>query len=202
MVAGDRMSSRDQILRALRASQPPEVPLPEVPTSGLSFADPVAQFLVAIGEVGGRGVRVSRAEDVEGALAEIPAYREAARVASCVPGVARANVELATVTDPHQLRDLDFAVLPGEVGVAESGAVWVLESRIHPRAVAFLAQHIAVVLPAGAIVDNLHQGYQRITVGEKGFAMWLSGPSKTADIEQALVIGAHGARSCTAIVVG
>jgi L-lactate dehydrogenase complex protein LldG len=111
-------------------------------------------------------------------------------------------VDLGAITDPHQLHDVDFAVLPGELGVAESGAVWVLEARVHPRAVAFLAQHIAVVLPASAIVHNLHQAYDRVAIGAAGFSMWLSGPSKTADIEQALVIGAHGARSCTAIVVG
>jgi L-lactate dehydrogenase complex protein LldG len=199
------MGSREEILAALRASAQVAAqgqPLPELPTTGIRFADPVARFLAAVAEVGGSGVRVARAEDVEGALLALPQYREARRVAACVPGVSRANVDLAAVTDPHQLADVDFAVLPGELGVAESGAVWVLEARIHPRAVAFLAQHIAIVLPAAAIVEELHQAYARIQVGERGFSMWLSGPSKTADIEQALVIGAHGPRSCHAIVVG
>jgi L-lactate dehydrogenase complex protein LldG len=199
------MGSREDILAALRAGAAVaevELPLPELPTTGLRYEDPVARFLAALGEVGGSAVRVARAEDVDGALLALPQYRDARRVAACVPGISRANVELAAVADPHELADVDFAVLPGELGVAESGAVWVLESRIHPRAVAFLAQHIALVVPAAEIVHDLHQAYARLGPLPAGFGMWVSGPSKTADIEQALVIGAHGPRSCHAIVVG
>ena len=199
------MGSRDEILAALRAGagvSTADVPLPDLPTTGLRYEDPVARFLTALGEVGGSASRVARAEDVDAALLALPHYRDAQRVAACVPGVSRANVDLAAVTDPHALADVDFAVLPGELGVAESGAVWVLESRIHPRAVAFLAQHIALVVAADAIVHDLHQAYARLGPMAPGFGMWLSGPSKTADIEQALVIGAHGPRSCHAIVVG
>ena len=196
------MASREDILAALRKSAPPELPLPEPPSTGLEFADPVAQFCLAMKEVGGSAVRLASASLLDAELARIPAFREAKKIASCVPGVSRANVDLGAITDPHQLADVDFAVVPGELGVAENGAVWVLEARVHPRAVAFLAQHLAVVLPADAIVHNQHQACARVSVGEAGFSMWLSGPSKTADIEQALVIGAHGPRSCTAFVVG
>ena len=195
-------SSREAVLRSLRTSTPRPVPLPELPRTGIRFPDPVTRFLLALTEVGGAAVRIPSAAGLEAELQKLPAYRDATAVASCVPGVAKANVDLSRVRDPHELASVDFAVLPGELGVAESGAVWVLEEKVHPRAVAFLAQHIALVLPAGALVHNLHEAYERIAMPRKGFGMWLSGPSKTADIEQALVIGAHGPRSCTAIVVG
>ena len=83
----------------------------------------------------------------------------------------------------------------------EAVAIWVREEKVHPRAGMFLAQHIAVVLPAAALVHNLHEAYERISLGAAGFSLFLSGPSKTADIEQSLVIGAHGARSCTVILL-
>lgn len=196
------MASRDEILRAIRSGAPSVAPRPEPLQGGIEYPDPVARFMVAMAEVGGAAVRIAHLDGLEGALRELPAYRDATKVAACVAGVLRANVDLRSVRDPHELADVDFAVLPGELGVAESAAVWVLEEKIQPRAIAFLAQHIAVVLPARAIVHNLHQGYGRVGPFNPGFSMWLSGPSKTADIEQALVIGAHGPRSCTAVVVG
>ncbi|GAC1340342.1 MAG: LUD domain-containing protein [Myxococcales bacterium] len=195
-------SSREAILRALRATTPRPVALPDLPATGIRFPDVAARFMLALTEVGGAAVRIPSAAGLEAELQKLPAYRDARRVAACVPGVAKANVDLSRVADPHELAALDFAVLPGELGVAESGAVWVLEEKIQPRAVAFLAQHIALVLSAGALVHNLHEAYARIAMPRQGFGMWLSGPSKTADIEQALVIGAHGPRSCTAILVG
>jgi L-lactate dehydrogenase complex protein LldG len=201
MNGGRVMSSRDDILRLIRSGAPAPVSRPKVPFAGIEYPDPIARFAVAMGEVGGSCVRLAEPGGLEAELEKLPAYRDAKKVASCVPGIARANVDLRSITDPHLLRDVDFAVLPGELGVAESGAVWVLEEKIHPRAVAFLAQHIAVVLPATAIVHNLHQAYERLPAFTQGFAMWLSGPSKTADIEQALVIGAHGPRSCVAVLI-
>jgi L-lactate dehydrogenase complex protein LldG len=194
--------SRAEVLRALRASTPREAPLPELPQTGLRFEDPVARFMLSMTEVGGACVRIPSVAQLEATLLEIPAYRDAKKVAAYVPGIGKSNVVLSQIADPHLLADLDFAVLPGELGVAESGAIWVREEKVHPRAGMFLAQHIAVVLPAAALVHNLHEAYERISLGAAGFSLFLSGPSKTADIEQSLVIGAHGARSCTAILIG
>lgn len=200
MAAGE--GSREAVLRALRAAAPREVPLPELPETGLRFDDVAARFALALTEVGGACVRIPGIDGLEAALLQIPTYREARKVVAYLPGVGKSNVVLSQIDDPHQLADADFAVLPGELGVAESGAIWVREEKVHPRAGIFLAQHIAVVLPASSLVHNLHEAYQRISLGAPGFNLFLSGPSKTADIEQALVIGAHGARSCTAILVG
>jgi L-lactate dehydrogenase complex protein LldG len=47
----------------------------------------------------------------------------------------------------------------------------------------------------------MHEACARVAAGPKEYGLFIAGPSKTADIEQALVIGAHGARSCTVFVV-
>jgi L-lactate dehydrogenase complex protein LldG len=193
------VSDRDDILEAVRAGAPAPLPLPDVTRlAAVRYPDVRDRFAKSVAEVGGRCLFVDGS--LESALATIPEYVAAEKVVSLVPGVSKANVDLGRIRDPHDLRDVDFCVLPAELGVAENGACWIVDHGGPNRAVGYLTQHLAVVVPAGALVHNLHEAYERIRIPSPGFAMWLSGPSKTADIEQALVIGAHGARSCTVLV--
>ena len=196
------MNSRDAILASLRRDAPPVSPLPEAPTA-IAYADPERQFAEAFGSVGGKFVRVADLADVNTELGKLESYTQAREIASLIPEVGRANVDLAALKDPHELEGIDIAIIPGEFGVAENGAVWVPGSTLGPhRAIFVVAQHLVLVVPAGQIVHNMHQAYDRIRLDRPGFGIFISGPSKTADIEQALVIGAHGARSCSLFLVG
>jgi len=196
------VASREEILAALRGAAPQEVPLPDLSALGATWDDLRERFSQSVAEVGGRCVRVADAASLEQELSKIAAYATAAKVVSLVPGLRRANLDLSKITDPHDLQDVDFCVLEGDLAVAENGAVWVTRHGGANRAVAFLAQHLAVVVRAETIVADLHQAYEKLSIPIPGFSMFLSGPSKTADIEQALVIGAHGARSSTVLLVG
>jgi L-lactate dehydrogenase complex protein LldG len=193
--------SRKEILRALRAVKPPPSPLPEVAELGIRYADVRAQFAKSVAEVAGRCVFVQNRAALNDELERLPELAAAQKIVSLLPGIRRANVDLASIAEGKQLNDVDVCVLPGELGVAENGAVWVRERGTPHRAVWFLAQHVVLVLPAAAIVSNMHEAYQRIDLGGRGFGIFISGPSKTADIEQALVIGAQGPRSCTVLLV-
>jgi L-lactate dehydrogenase complex protein LldG len=196
------VSSRDAILSSLRRNAPPMSPLPEAPTA-ITYADPERQFAEAFVSVGGKFVRVTSLAEVNTELGKLESYAQARKIASLVPDIGRANVDLAALKDPHDLEGLDFAIIAGEFGVAENGAVWVPGSTLGPhRAIFVVTQHLVLVVPAGEIVHNMHQAYDRIRFERPGFGIFISGPSKTADIEQALVIGAHGARSCTLFLVG
>ena len=191
--------ARTSILAAIRARGPSPLPLPDAGRLGaVRYPDVRDRFAKSVVEVGGRCIFVEG--PLEDALATIPEYAGAKTVVSLVPGVAKATVDLGAVLDPHQLHDVDFCVLPAELGVAENGACWIVHHGGPNRAAAFLTQHLAIVVRADALVHNLHEAYERARIPSPGFALWLSGPSKTADIEQALVIGAHGARSCTVLV--
>ena len=132
---------------------------------------------------------------------ELP-YARAKRIFSNVPGLGTNNVDLTAVADPHDLEDLDFAILPGEFAIAENGAVWVTDRALKHRVVYFITQHLALVVPRNQILHNMHEGYARLSFPAAGFGLFISGPSKTADIEQSLVIGAHGPRSLTVYVIG
>jgi len=93
-------------------------------------------------------------------------------------------------------------MLPGELAVAENGAVWVDGRYLHHRVVFVIPEHLVLVVDARDVVHDMHEAYERLALRGKGFGLFLAGPSKTADIEQSLVIGAHGARSCTVAIVG
>jgi L-lactate dehydrogenase complex protein LldG len=195
------MAGRDEVLRAVRAHQPGPVELPEVGGRGIRYDDRRRQFATVLEAVGGRCQFVADLAELNRALGELPAYATAKKVISLVPGAGTANVDLAAVAEPHALADVDFAILPGQFGVAENGAVWVTDAGVRHRAVYFLVQHLALVIAAEAIVDNLHDAYERLGFSGPGFGCFISGPSKTADIEQALVIGAHGPRSLTVFCI-
>ena len=196
------MDARSTILSALRSTPRQPVPHPEPRPTGVRFGRPLERFGRSVAEVGGRCLFVTGPHDFERALSEIPEYASARRVVSYVPGVTRANVDLEQVADAHELEDVDFCVLPGELGVAENGAVWLVEGSFRHRAAWYLAQHVAIALPGIALVHDMHQAYTVLGKMPRGFAQFMSGPSKTADIEQSLVMGAQGPRSCTVIVVG
>ena len=92
-------------------------------------------------------------------------------------------------------------VAPGEFAVAENAAVWVTDQSLRHRVLYFLSQHMALVVPANQLLHNMHEAYRRLSFDRPQFGLFISGPSKTADIEQSLVIGAHGPRSLTVFLM-
>ncbi|MBL8852321.1 MAG: LUD domain-containing protein [Planctomycetaceae bacterium] len=193
------MNSRNAILSKLRLHARPS-DLPQI-APGIQYEDPQRQFVETLAFVGGTCVVVRDRAEAHAHLATIEPYAQAAKRCSLVPGVGETNFDLAAIDDPHALQDVDYVVLAGELAVAENGAVWVSGEGVRHRVLYFLTQHLSLVVPAASLVHNLHEAYARLPVGKAPFGTFISGPSKTADIEQALVIGAHGARSLTVFLV-
>ena len=196
-------SSRDTVLERLRQARCPQAPLPDVPTSPVRFEDLPARFAQSVTDVAGTCLRVPGLAEAAAALRELSVVQSARQIVSLVPQVIRGTLDLDGVADPHLLEGVDLAVVPGEFGVAENGAVWMTDAVLKQRrAVLFVTQHLVLVVPAGELVHTMHDAYARPHLGAPGFGLFIAGPSKTADIEQALVIGAHGARSATIVLVG
>jgi L-lactate dehydrogenase complex protein LldG len=194
--------SREQVLAAIRRQHSPDAPLPELVRSGwITYADPIAQFESVLSGVGGNCIRAATIDDVRRELEQLPAYAAAVKTYSLVPGIENRNVDPQSITDPHQLQDIDFAVLPGQLAVAENAAVWVTDEGVPHRVIYYIAQHLALVVPRQQMVHNMHQAYEQLHFDRPRFGCFISGPSKTADIEQSLVIGAHGARSLTVFLL-
>ncbi|HXK21735.1 MAG TPA: LUD domain-containing protein [Myxococcota bacterium] len=195
------MSARDAILAALGggAGAPPAPP-PLYAPEPAGDTDLLARFATSLAAAGGEARALREGESLADALAADPVLASAARVWSSLPEVASRHPG-GSPRAPHDLDGTDVAWLRGALGVAESGAVWWVPCDPLERAAGFLSERVVFVVPRSALVADLHAAYARIDLGSKSFGCFVCGPSKTADIEQALVIGAHGPRALTVILL-
>lgn len=194
-------SSQDAILNAIRENKPEPTELPSLDQSWQQFDDPVEHFCEVLKTVGGIAHQVKTVAEAEQIVRQNEFFTQAKKISSLVAGIDVSTFDISTVEDPHRLEDLDLAILSGSFGVAESGAIWIDGNTMKHRVMLFIAQHVMIAVPRSQIVHNLHQGYQKLNLGKDPFGVFVSGPSKTADIEQSLVIGAHGSRSLTVFVI-
>ena len=192
------MSSRDEILASISANRPKvERPLPTVP---LFDTDRPTSLLVAFKEslerMGGLFLDPPAAGDV---LAPIRAKIANAKVVcSTVPEIT-GNRDIAAVGAPHELADVDFAIVRAAFAIAETGSILLSDKQLRVNAVAYLAQHLIVLLDPADIVINLHHAYRRPEFREGNYAAFHTGPSATADIEGVLIHGAQGVRSLSVL---
>ncbi|MEW4488103.1 LUD domain-containing protein [Thalassoglobus sp. JC818] len=193
------MSSREQILSQIRKHLPQSTDLPEHDGEWTQYPDPYEQFKSVLEGVGGICETVRSVDEIPGRLSELNS--EELTVVSCVPGVFEDRFDLSTVSDPHDLQDVDWAILPGEVAVAENAAIWVTDNNVPHRVLYFLSQYLVLIVPRSQLVNNMHEAYEKVDPSSRAFGTFISGPSKTADIEQSLVKGAHGARTLSVFFV-
>jgi len=193
--------SRQTILDRIRNHRLPSVGLPEVIHGNwIRYEDPVSQIGMMVEAVGGTFECLPTISAVRERLVSYPQMQQAKRVLSLVDGVP-GNVDLNLVLDAHDLEDLDFVIFEGDIAVAENGAVWITDAKIRHRVALFINQHLIIVIRRSRIVHTMHEAYAQIRINGPGFGCFISGPSKTADIEQSLVIGAHGCRSMHMYVI-
>jgi hypothetical protein len=196
--AGPRVSDREAVLArvrrgaARRAVHPGAHPPPPLAGGWDAFAATLA-------EVGGEAHGPFAAHQLENALVALVRRRaEGGRVVaepSAAALAGRGPWEVAR--EPavgHGFADVAVALVLGTTAAAECAAVAVLERDAPHRALPFLCQRLVLLLPAAALEPDLHRAWARLPLAAwRGHHVtWISGPSKTADIEQTLVYGAHG----------
>ncbi|MEP0712970.1 LUD domain-containing protein [Algoriphagus sp.] len=186
------MSSKTSILSAIKGLHMEEKPLPEIPDFAIA-EDLVATYTAALS--GNKGSVVTK-EELEQLLDET----NFGKIYSASPTFS-SYTTCDLPSHPAGFADLDLAIIEGQFASAENGAIWLDESNLDLRALPFITAHLVIVIKKENIVGNMHQAYELIGSSSSGFGVFIAGPSKTADIEQSLVVGAHGAMSLKVVIL-
>lgn len=198
---------REAVLARVRAAAGRRVPHPGVweGAPGLTDFPAFARILAA---VGGEAHGPLPERELPAALAAWADTRGAGRRVAAASAARRLCdprwETLGEAVAPQALADVQVAVGVGCLGVAENGALAVLGRDVPNRALLFLAEHLALLLDVRGLVPDLHAAFRALPEGALAppGLTWVSGPSKTADIEQTLVLGAHGPRELAVFLVG
>lgn len=181
------MKSREEILNAIKAVSSQKLEMPKSYLPDPINTDIYGQFVASLKTVGAHYVEVNSKEEASVALNQL------------FPSLERYNA-LDKVEDGLSLAEVEVLEITGQFGVAENGAIWLNDNDFPHRVAPFICQHLVIHLNSENIVAHMHEAYIKIEKASTGFGLFLSGPSKTADIEQSLVIGAHGARSLVVVI--
>jgi L-lactate dehydrogenase complex protein LldG len=191
-------SSRDRILATVKQNQPLAAGLPAIINYDQHYEDVIKKYVEVLRFIGGEAHLVKDYEEVLRIIKENFAHTSRI-VSSCeeLSSVAEVNT---FIEDPHTLADVDLFITTATIGVAENAALWVKDEQLVSRALPFIAQQIAVIIKKENIVATMHDAYDLIGDAEYGYAAFIAGPSKTADIAQSLVLGAHGPKTMTVFI--
>src|SRR4051794_16644572 len=184
------MNTREKILEAVLKNQPKISPLPDISMFKGDNNDTVQKCMDVFKTIGGSAYLVDDIAAVKTLINEH--FDVTKRMVTTLPELTDTFELLSVTVDPHTYADVELAVIRAHFSVAENGAVWLTDELMGQRIIPYICQHLAVVISAESIVPTLHEAYEKIGTGEYGFGGFIGGPSKTADIEQALVLGAHG----------
>ena len=195
------MSNKEDILKRYRENVKVKYDMPSLDDiKGISYQNPLLKFISQSENVGGKVVEVKPGDDINQLVKEL--YPDAKEIASNLPEVTIATRNPDTVGRARDLNGTDVGIIRGKFGVAENGCIWIPQ-QMKEKAVCFISENLIILMPKSQIVNNMHEAYKRIEFDKEydGYGTFISGPSKTADIAQVLVMGAQAARSVTVFLM-
>lgn len=193
------MSNKEEILKRYRDNVRERYDMPDLSDiRAITYPDPLVQFITMSQNVGGKVIEVKDGQDINDLIKEV--YPDAKEIASNLPEVTIATRNPDTVEDASQLNGTDVGIIRGVFGVAENGCIWIPQ-QMKEKVVCFISENLVILLPKSQIVNNMHEAYRRVEFNDYGYGTFISGPSKTADIAQVLVMGAQAARSVTVLLM-
>lgn len=193
------MSSREKILAAVKINQPALQQLPALEElKAIQYENDFAQFKTVLTTIGGTLVEIDNTNEITEYVKNN--FTNHQNYVTSLPELSEIKM-LDEHLDPHFLENIEVAIVNALFGVAENGSVWLTDAEMKIRALPFICQHLAVVLHKKNMVSNMHQAYALIGENDYDFGVFIAGPSKTADIEQSLVLGAHGPKTMTVFIM-
>ena len=195
------MSNKDDILKKYRANVREKFDMPDLSDiKAITYPEPLVQFVKMTEMVGGQAIEVDPGRDINVLIREL--FPDAKEIASNLPEITIATRNPDTVGRARDLNGTDVGIIRGKFGVAENACVWIPQT-MKEKAICFISENLIILLPKSQIVNNMHEAYTRIEFDKEydGYGTFISGPSKTADIAQVLVMGAQAARSATILLL-
>ena len=195
------MSKKEDILKKYRSNIHERFEMPDLSDiMPITYKDPLSQFIEMSKNVGGNIIEVRENQDINALVKEL--YPDAKEIASNLSEITIATRNPDTIENAQALNGTDVGIIRGMFGVAENGCIWIPQ-QMKEKAVCFISENIVILLRKSQIVNNMHEAYKQIAFNSKydGYGTFISGPSKTADIAQVLVMGAQAARSVTILLM-
>ena len=193
------MSNKEDILKRYKANVREKYDMPDLSDiNAITYPDPLVQFIKMTESVGGHVIEVKEGQNINALVREM--YPDAKEIASNLPEITIATRNPDTVGQASNLNGTDVGIIRGQFGVAENACIWIPQ-QMKEKAVCFISENLVILLDKKQIVNNMHEAYQRIEFNDYGYGTFISGPSKTADIAQVLVMGAQAARSATVLLL-
>lgn len=193
------MASKEDILKKYRSNIRVQYDMPDLSDiQAVTYPNPLLQFMNMTKSVGGNAIEVEAGRDVNELIREL--FPDAKEIASNLPEITIATRNPDEVGRARDLNGTDVGIIRGSFGVAENACVWIPQT-MKEKAVCFISENLIILLPKSQIVNNMHEAYLRIEFNDYGYGTFISGPSKTADIAQVLVMGAQAARSATVLLL-
>ncbi len=193
------MNSREKILAAVKKNQPALKQLPQLlEAEAIQYDDKYAQFAGVLKAIGGSIVEITNTKEIVDYVNYT--FADHQNFVTTIPGLEGIKM-LDEQLDPHFLENIEVAILKAVFGVAENGSVWITGEEMRIRALPFICQHLSILLSKTDLVNNMHEAYRQIGLDNYDFGVFIAGPSKTADIEQSLVLGAHGPKTMTVFIL-
>ena len=195
------MASKEDILKKYRSNIREQFDMPDLSDiQAVTYPNPLLQFMNMTKSVGGNAIEVEAGRDINELIREL--FPDAKEIASNLPEITIATRNPDEVGRARDLNGTDVGIIRGKFGVAENACIWIPQT-MKEKAVCFISENLIILLPKSQIVNNMHEAYKRIEFDKEydGYGTFISGPSKTADIAQVLVMGAQAARSATVLLM-
>lgn len=187
------MNARETILNKIAQIEQTEIQLPDLELTWNDGKNHLPEFIESLKNAGAEVIQVPGNEDIFDYVNEN------------YPGTIQFDMadnwqKYGSGCSLSELNQLESVLIPGILAVAENGAIWVDQNCFPNRIIPFITQHLILKVNANDLLPTMDEAYRKISFDEISYGVFIAGPSKTADIEQSLVIGAHGPKAVTIIV--
>jgi len=195
------MSAREDILQSIRSRKPSAVPRPPVYARG-SSGDFLERFVARASEANTTVHVLDRLEDVPAFAAQLLRERNLAATVHLLPKGELNGLDWGAV----DVSDLapgpdDTAVSFAPYGVAETGTLVYPSSAERPASWHFRPGFEIAVLRTENILADIESAFAKLRGNWPATINLVTGPSRTADIEQTLELGAHGPKALAILLI-